>query len=78
MAMEGNGPSTGPLVKMDVIVAGTNPVATDMVAASVMGFAPRDVPTFDWANRAGLKPTSVDEIEVAWNDIRPVWGAREI
>jgi uncharacterized protein (DUF362 family) len=96
MAMEGNGPSTGPLVKMDVIVAGTNPVATDMVAASVMGFAPGDVPTFDWANKAGLKPTSVDEIEVrgepiekirrafarpqlvAWNDIRPVWGAREI
>jgi len=96
MAMEGDGPNTGPLVKMDVIVAGTNPVATDMVAASVMGFAPREVPTFDWANRAGLKPTSVDEIEVrgepidrvrrvfakprlvAWNDIRPFWGAREI
>jgi len=96
MAMEGNGPSTGPLVKMDVIVAGTNPVATDMVAASVMGFAPSEVPTFDWANRAGLKPASVAEIEVrgepiervrrvfarpqlvAWNAIRPFWGAREI
>jgi len=94
--MEGNGPSTGPLVKMDVIVAGTNPVATDMVAASVMGFAPSEVPTFDWANRAGLKPASVAEIEVrgepiervrrvfarpqlvAWNAIRPFWGAREI
>jgi uncharacterized protein (DUF362 family) len=96
MAMEGNGPSVGSLVKMDVIVAGTNPVATDMVAASVMGFAPKEVPTFEWANKAGLKPSSVDEIEVrgepiervrrvfvkpylvAWNAIRPFWGAREI
>jgi uncharacterized protein (DUF362 family) len=96
MAMEGNGPSMGSLVKMDVIVAGTNPVATDMVAASVMGFAPKEVPTFEWANKAGLKPSSVDEIEVrgepiervrrafakpnlvAWNAIRPFWGAREI
>jgi len=64
MAMEGDGPSTGPLVKMDVIVAGTNPVATDMVAAAVMGFEPKDVPTFEWANKAGLKPASLDEIEV--------------
>lgn len=64
MAMEGNGPSNGKLVKMDVIVAGTNPVATDMVAASLMGFEPREVPTFAWANKAGLLPTALDEIEV--------------
>jgi len=51
-------------VKMDVIVAGTNPVATDMVAASLMGFEPREVPTFAWANKAGLLPTALDEIEV--------------
>jgi uncharacterized protein (DUF362 family) len=64
MAMEGNGPSLGPLVKMDVIVAGTNPLATDMVAASLMGFEPREVPTFAWANKAGMKPESLEEIEV--------------
>jgi uncharacterized protein (DUF362 family) len=32
-AMEGNGPSDGVLVPMDLIIAGTNPLATDMVAA---------------------------------------------
>ena len=64
MAMEGNGPSNGKLVKMDAIVAGTNAVATDMVAASLMGFEPREVPTFAWANKAGLLPTALDEIEV--------------
>jgi uncharacterized protein (DUF362 family) len=64
MAMEGNGPSLGKLVKMDVIVAGTNPLATDMVAASLMGFEPKEVPTFAWANKAGMKPESLEEIEV--------------
>ncbi len=64
MAMEGNGPSMGKLVKMDVIVAGTNPLATDMVAASLMGFEPSEIPTFTWANKAGMKPESLDQIEV--------------
>ncbi len=64
MAMEGDGPSTGLLVKMDVIVAGTNPVATDMVAAAIMGFEPKEVPVFEWAGKAGLNPTSLDDIEV--------------
>ena len=64
MAMEGQGPSRGPLVKMDLIIAGTNPLATDIVSASIMGFEPNEVPTFIWANKAGMKPTKLDEIEV--------------
>jgi uncharacterized protein (DUF362 family) len=64
MAMEGNGPTVGKQVKMDIIVAGTNPLATDMVAASLMSFEPREVATFAWANKAGMKPASLDEIEV--------------
>jgi uncharacterized protein (DUF362 family) len=63
-AMEGNGPSMGKLVKMNVIVAGTNPVATDMVAASAMGFEPGEIPTFAWANKAGLTPVSLGDIEL--------------
>ncbi len=64
MAMEGNGPSMGKVVKMDVIIAGINPVATDMVAAGVMGFAPGEVPIFGWASKAGLKPGALEEIEI--------------
>jgi uncharacterized protein (DUF362 family) len=56
---------------MDVIVAGENPVATDMVAAGIMGFAPREVPTFEWANGAGLEAASLDEVEVR---LRSLWG----
>jgi uncharacterized protein (DUF362 family) len=64
MAMEGQGPSEGTLVKMDLIIAGTNPLATDMVAAKCMGFEPEEIPTFTWANKAGLKPARLADIEV--------------
>lgn len=63
-AMEGNGPSDGLLVPMNVIIAGTNPLATDMVAASTMGFAPEEVPTFVQANKIGMQPARLDDIEI--------------
>ncbi len=72
MAMEGNGPTDGELVKMDVIIAGANPLATDLVAANVMGFEPHEVPTFVWANKAGMQPQALDEIEVRGAKIEEV------
>jgi uncharacterized protein (DUF362 family) len=72
MAMEGNGPSNGSLVQMNLIIAGTNPLATDMVAASVMGFAPDEIPTFVCANEIGLQPQSLDEIEVRGKSVQDV------
>lgn len=64
VAMEGQGPSEGTPVKMDLIIAGANPLATDMVSASVMGFEPEEIPTFAWANKAGMTPARLDEVEV--------------
>ncbi len=72
MAMEGDGPTDGNLVKMDVIVAGTNPLATDMVATSVMGFETNDIPTFEVAHKAGMQPTHINQIEVRGENIRNV------
>jgi len=72
MAMEGEGPTDGELVKMDLIIAGTNPMATDMVAANCMGFKPSEIPKFSWANKAGLKPTGLDEIEVRGEPLESV------
>jgi uncharacterized protein (DUF362 family) len=63
-AMEGNGPSGGELVKMGLIVAGANPLATDMLAAHLMGFEVAEVPTFTCAHQLGLCPQSLAEIEV--------------
>ena len=62
-AMEGNGPTEGNQVPMETIIAGTNPLATDMVAASLMGFEPNEISTFRWAHKAGLQPRSLTEIE---------------
>jgi len=64
IAMEGNGPRMGSLVKMDLIIAGTNPLATDMVTANIMGFNTNEIPTFTWAHKIGMKPTVLDEIEI--------------
>jgi uncharacterized protein (DUF362 family) len=72
MAMEGNGPTEGSLVKMDVIIAGTNPLATDMVAANVMGFHPSEIPTFTWANKLGMQPDNINDIEIRGEKIENV------
>lgn len=76
MAMQGQGPSAmggGKVVKMDVIIAGTNPLATDMVAASIMGFQPSEISTFVWAWKAGMTPGNLNDIEIRGeklNDVR--------
>jgi uncharacterized protein (DUF362 family) len=64
VAMEGDGPAFGSLVPMNLIIAGTNPLATDMVTADIMGIGVHEVPTFTWAYRAGLGPASVSDVEV--------------
>jgi uncharacterized protein (DUF362 family) len=63
-AMEGNGPVGGNLVQMNLIIAGTNALATDMVAAYIMGFSPAEVPTFLYANQVGMQPQRLTQIEV--------------
>jgi uncharacterized protein (DUF362 family) len=74
-AMQGQGPSVydgGQLVKMDLIIAGTNPLATDMVAASIMGFRPEEISTFVWAWKAGMRPKNLNEIEIRGKKLQDV------
>jgi uncharacterized protein (DUF362 family) len=52
------------LLKLNLIIAGTNPLATDMVAAQVMGFGKGEIDTFKWAHQARMKPSNLDEIQV--------------
>jgi uncharacterized protein (DUF362 family) len=63
-AMEGNGPSDGELVDANLIIAGTNPLATDMVTAYIMGFDKTEVPTFMAAIESGMTPSGLDDIEI--------------
>jgi uncharacterized protein (DUF362 family) len=60
--MEGRGPSGGIPVKMDLIIAGTDVVATDAIASRVMGFEPMEVAHIRKAFEKGLG--NVDDIEV--------------
>jgi uncharacterized protein (DUF362 family) len=71
-SMEGNGPSDGELIKTDLIIAGTNPLATDLVAAKIMGFHKNEVATFAMAIRAGMRPTSLDAVEIRGEQIDAV------
>ena len=71
-AMEGNGPSDGDLVPMNLIIAGANPLATDMIAANVMGFEPEEIPTFVWANKVGMNPQALDQVEIRGEKISSV------
>jgi uncharacterized protein (DUF362 family) len=74
-AMQGQGPTVnggGQLLKMDLIIAGTNPLATDMVAASIMGFRPEEISTFVWAWKAGMRPKNLNEIEIRGKKLQDV------
>jgi uncharacterized protein (DUF362 family) len=63
-AMEGNGPIGGKLIEMGLIIAGTSPLASDMVGATLMGFDLNSIPAINLAHNSGMRPTDLDEIEV--------------
>ena len=63
-AMEGNGPSDGTLVDMGLIIAGTCPLAADMVGAALMGFEINEIPAIVLAHKSGMLPAGFDEIEI--------------
>ena len=75
MAMQGQGPSVrygGQLVRMDLIIAGTNPLAADMTAAYIMGFEPEEISTFSFAWEVGMTPKSIGEIEIRGTQLNRV------
>ena len=71
-SMEGDGPTDGDLVKTKLIIAGTNPLATDMVAAKIMGFHKNEVATLAMAFRVGMKPTSLEKIDIRGEQLETV------
>lgn len=58
------GPVSGSPRKMDVLIAGTNPVAVDTVALRIMGLTPCDSPPVIMACHEGMGPADWDHIEV--------------
>jgi uncharacterized protein (DUF362 family) len=54
VGMEGRGPTDGTPVQMNLIIAGSDPVATDATAARVMGFNPYEITHIRKAYEKGL------------------------
>lgn len=62
--MYGTGPSDGKPVHSDLIIAGTDPVATDAVAARIMGFLPQAVQYLFRLYRRGIGEADVKRIDM--------------
>jgi uncharacterized protein (DUF362 family) len=62
VAMEGKGPVDGSPVKMDLIIAGKDSVATDATAARAMGIDPHEISHIRTAHQKGLG--NIDNIDI--------------
>jgi uncharacterized protein (DUF362 family) len=72
VAMHGEGPRHGTPFRLGVAIAGTDAVAVDAVAASVMGFDPREVGYLALAEGAGLGTADPDAITILGDPIAAV------
>jgi uncharacterized protein (DUF362 family)/NAD-dependent dihydropyrimidine dehydrogenase PreA subunit len=64
IGMEGTGPSQGTPVKLGFLLASEDAVALDTVAATAIGFQPREIGTIESARRRGISGTRLREIEM--------------
>ena len=69
---EGNGPTAGEVVKMDIILAGYDPVALDATVCRIVGFNPREVIYLTKAELKGIGNADLDRIEFLGDSIDSV------
>jgi uncharacterized protein (DUF362 family) len=62
------GPFTEHTHRMNIVMAGRDPVATDLVVAKLMGFNPDDLETADLAWQHGLGPRWLENVDVRGGD----------
>ena len=71
-AMHREGPKHGTPVKLGTVIAGTDAVAVDAVAAAVMGFDPHAIGYLRYAQEAGLGVADLSRINVVGDSIAQV------
>lgn len=70
-ALEGQAPLYGkPIMNMNTLVTGSNPVAVDTVGASIMGFDPFELGVLREASHRGLGPLFLEEIQCLGTPLR--------
>ena len=70
VGMEGRGPVDGTPVKMDLIIAGTDVVATDATASRIIGLDPKNIKHICRAHEKGLG--NMNDVEVVGEKIENV------
>ncbi|MHA1105439.1 MAG: DUF362 domain-containing protein [Promethearchaeota archaeon] len=73
LCQEGQGPSAGDVVKMDVILAGYDPVALDTVACQITGINPNNVIHLKKAEEKHLGTMAMGEIEILGSSVEEVF-----
>ncbi len=73
VAMEGQGPHDGTPVNLGLLIVGKDPVATDTVAATIMGFDAEKIPFLVLSAEKGLGTNDLHRIEVKGKTIREVF-----
>jgi len=63
MGMEGPGPGQGTPVKTEVLLGSSNPVAMDIIASSIAGYDPMDIPTTSIAIERRLWLNDISELK---------------
>ncbi len=69
VGMEGNGPSSGELRDVGLLLASTDGVAMDTVAAHIIGIKPNRVITTKLAQKAGLGQGDLSKIEIPGGEL---------
>jgi heterodisulfide reductase subunit A-like polyferredoxin len=64
IGMEGNGPHNGETRAVGLLMASTSPLALDVVAGEIMGLAKDKNPILIEAEKRGLSPVSLDQLEL--------------
>ncbi len=72
VGMHREGPRHGTPIPLGVVIAGTDAVAVDAVAAAVMGFEPREIGYLAYAEVAGLGTADLERIHILGDPIARV------
>jgi len=73
---EGRGPWQGNAVKMNTIIASTDPVAADATAARIIGIDPETIKHVMWLHESGIG--EVNDIEIVGDGIEAVYRVWDI
>ena len=72
VAMEGNGPGAGDPKQVGLLIGAENPLALDVVASEIMGIRRSKNPIVIEAERRGLRPNRLEEIEIIGTNLDEV------